>query len=107
MYYVNCKHGFLQLLPGSEAPTFTHNVRRATSFPLWTDAEIAAKTLLPIQYYAIMSYRRSNFIPKKVPEPRPWVGLTDEEVIGLQEFAYDDDLQFVRHIEALLKEKNS
>ena len=40
------------------------------------------------------------------PEPRPWVGLTDDEVIGLQEFAYDDDLQFVRHIEALLKEKN-
>jgi hypothetical protein len=46
------------------------------------------------------------FIPKKVT-PKPWVGLTDDEVIGLQEFAYDDDLQFVRHIEALLKEKNN
>jgi hypothetical protein len=55
MYYVNCKHGFLQLLPGSEAPTFTPNVRRATSFPLWIDADIAAKTLLPNHYYAIMS----------------------------------------------------
>jgi len=41
------------------------------------------------------------------PESRPWVGLTDEEVKGLQEFAYDDDLQFVRHIEQLLKEKNN
>ena len=38
---------------------------------------------------------------------RPWVGLTDEEVVALQDFAYADDVEFVRHIEAKLKEKNT
>jgi hypothetical protein len=38
---------------------------------------------------------------------RPWVGLTDEEVDALQDFAYADDVEFVRHIEAKLKEKNT
>lgn len=39
--------------------------------------------------------------------PRPWVGLTDEEIFTLQDFAYADDIEFVRHIEAKLKEKNT
>ena len=38
---------------------------------------------------------------------RPWVGLTDEDVVALQAFAYADDFEFVRHIEAKLKEKNT
>ena len=38
---------------------------------------------------------------------RPWVGLTDEEVDALQDFAYADDIEFVRHIEAKLKKKNT
>jgi hypothetical protein len=38
---------------------------------------------------------------------RKWVGFTTEEVLGLQEFAYADDVEFVNHIEALLKEKNT
>ena len=39
--------------------------------------------------------------------PRPWVGLTDEEVDALQDFAYADDVEFIRHIEAKIKEKNT
>ena len=35
-----------------------------------------------------------------------WVGLTDEEIGGLCDFAYSDDEEFVRHIETKLKEKN-
>ena len=38
---------------------------------------------------------------------RKWVGLTTEEILGLQDFAYADDFEFVNHIEALLKEKNN
>ena len=38
---------------------------------------------------------------------RKWVGLTTEEILGLQDFAYADDFEFVNHIEALLKEKNT
>jgi len=38
---------------------------------------------------------------------RKWVGLTTEEILGLQDFAYADDIEFVNHIEALLKEKNT
>ena len=38
---------------------------------------------------------------------RQWVGLTDEDVVALQDFAYADDFEFVRHIEAKLKEKNT
>jgi hypothetical protein len=37
---------------------------------------------------------------------RPWVGLTVEEIFALQDFAYSDDFEFVRHIESKLKEKN-
>ena len=41
------------------------------------------------------------------PMYRKWVGLTTEEILGLQDFAYADDFEFVNHIEALLKEKNT
>jgi hypothetical protein len=36
-----------------------------------------------------------------------WVGLTDEDVAALQDFAYANDVEFIRHIEAKLREKNS
>lgn len=36
-----------------------------------------------------------------------WVGLTDEDVGALQDFAYADDVEFIRHIEAKLKLKNT
>ena len=42
-----------------------------------------------------------------VPPRKTWVGLTTEEILGLQDFAYADDFEFVNHIEALLKEKNN
>lgn len=37
---------------------------------------------------------------------RKWVGFTTEEINRLQDFAYADDVEFVNHIEAFLKEKN-
>jgi len=39
--------------------------------------------------------------------PRPWVGLTDEEVTELSAFVYAGDPQYVRLIETKLKEKNT
>ena len=45
--------------------------------------------------------------PGGVPPVRKWVGLTDKDVVALQDFAYADDVEFVRHIEAKLKEKNT
>lgn len=38
---------------------------------------------------------------------RQWVGLTDEEVGDLSDFAYANDEEFVRNVEAKLKEKNA
>jgi hypothetical protein len=37
---------------------------------------------------------------------RQWVGLTDEEVGDLSDFAYANDEEFVRNVEAKLKQKN-
>jgi len=39
--------------------------------------------------------------------PRPWVGLTDEEVAELSAYVYAGDPQYVRLIETKLKEKNT
>ena len=38
---------------------------------------------------------------------RTWVGLTDEEVGDLSDFAYANDEEFVRNVEKYLKEKNN
>jgi len=38
---------------------------------------------------------------------RPWVGLADEEVAELAAYVYAGDPQYVRLIEAKLKEKNT
>jgi hypothetical protein len=38
---------------------------------------------------------------------RTWVGLTDEEVGDLSDFAYANDEEFVRQVEKHLKEKNN
>jgi len=49
----------------------------------------------------------SGFMDSKLnPIKCPWVGLTDEDVVALQDFAYADDVEFIRHIEAKLKDKN-
>tara|TARA_R110000868_G_scaffold56329_4_gene174420 strand:- start:223 stop:429 length:207 start_codon:yes stop_codon:yes gene_type:complete len=53
----------------------------------------------------IIALLDAYFMAKRAPPP--WVGLTDEEVSALQDFAYADDVEFVRHIEAKLKEKNT
>jgi hypothetical protein len=41
------------------------------------------------------------------PPQRTWVGLTDEEVGDLSDFAYANDEEFVRQVEKHLKEKNT
>ena len=38
---------------------------------------------------------------------RTWVSLTDDEVGDLSDFAYNNDEEFVRNVEAKLKEKNA
>jgi hypothetical protein len=48
----------------------------------------------------------TDFIPKKVT-PKPWVGLTDDEIDRLED-AIDPAMYrvFARRVEALLKERN-
>ena len=41
------------------------------------------------------------------PPQRTWVGLTEDEVASLCDFAYANDEEFVRNVEAKLKELNS
>jgi hypothetical protein len=41
------------------------------------------------------------------PPQRTWTKLTDEEVGDLSDFAYTNDEEFVRNVEAKLKEKNT
>jgi hypothetical protein len=43
-----------------------------------------------------------------IPKPRPWVGLTDDEIDRLED-AIDPAMYrvFARRVEALLKEKNT
>ena len=41
------------------------------------------------------------------PPQRTWVGLTDDEVGDLSDFAYANDEEFVRQVEQTLKEKNN
>jgi hypothetical protein len=50
---------------------------------------------------------RKRMYERLNPPKREWVGLTTEEILGLQDFAYADDIEFVNHIEAILKEKNT
>ena len=38
---------------------------------------------------------------------RTWVGLTEEEVGDISDFAYANDEEFVRNVEKYLKEKNN
>ena len=38
---------------------------------------------------------------------KPWVGLTEQDVANLSDFAYANDEEFVRNVEAKLKELNS
>ena len=49
--------------------------------------------------------------PAAQPAPstivRTWVGLTDDEVGNLSDFAYANDEEFVRNVEKHLKEKNT
>ena len=49
-----------------------------------------------------------GFMDSKLnPIQRTWVELTDEEVGDLSDFAYANDAEFVRNVEAKLKEKNT
>jgi len=46
-------------------------------------------------------------IKRVSPPQRTWVGLTDEEIGDLSDFAYANDEEFVRQVEKHLKEKNN
>jgi hypothetical protein len=59
------------------------------------------------QVYGSAHYDDFKFAELIVAQNRPWVGLTDEEVDALQDFAYADDVEFIRNVENKLKEKNS
>jgi hypothetical protein len=39
--------------------------------------------------------------------PKPWVGLTNEEIDWILDLAYADDMELIKTIEAKLKEKNT
>ena len=60
---------------------------------------------------AMPEYRCAGKCQYTNPQQRPWVGLTDDEVIAASAIAtYMDDLDawtFARAIEAKLKEKNT
>ena len=45
-------------------------------------------------------------LQRLVDKERPWVGLTDEEVGEFTAYVYAGDPQYVRLIEAKLREKN-
>jgi hypothetical protein len=38
--------------------------------------------------------------------PKPWQGLTDEEIDWILDLAYANDMELIKTIEAKLKEKN-
>ena len=38
---------------------------------------------------------------------RPWVGLTDEELLDIADMAYANDLELLHNLQAKLKEKNT
>ena len=41
------------------------------------------------------------------PPQSTWVGLTRDEIGDLSDFAYNNDEEFIRNVEAKLKEKNA
>ena len=41
------------------------------------------------------------------PPKRPWVGLTDEELLDIADMAYANDLELLHNLQAKLKEKNT
>jgi len=63
--------------------------------------------------YLSKAYRLANelrchlAISPAPQQQRTWVGLTDDEVGNLSDFAYANDEEFVRNVEKHLKEKNT
>ena len=67
------------------------------------------------QFYPEMGSPKLAYLPPTespdnacyTPLQRTWTELTDEEVGDLSDFAYTNDEEFVRNVEAKLKEKNN
>jgi hypothetical protein len=59
-----------------------------------------------INWLADKQFNHTSFL-YDTPAQRTWVGLTDEEVGNLSDFAYANDEEFVRNVEKHLKEKNT
>jgi hypothetical protein len=55
----------------------------------------------PTDPYLVIYYPNKYWIPK------PWVGLTNEEIDWILDLAYADDMELIKTIEAKLKEKNA
>ena len=71
--------------------------------PKWWAAKIANAIK-----EALAQPEHIGFMDSKLnPIQRTWVELTDEEVGDLSDFAYANDAEFVRNVEAKLKEKNT
>ena len=75
-----------------------HSRKNPFHDPVNGDAMLALRELR-----GLVAYMKRNTTPPQ----RTWVGLTDDEVGNLSDFAYANDEEFVRNVEKHLKEKNS
>lgn len=71
-----------------------------TSLP-WKPEELLRKEY-ERGYADAMNWKTQNYLEHLPPKERPWVGLTDEEIWETPTLS-----EFVRAIEAKLKEKNT
>ena len=80
----------------NEAPKWVMKITADRRIEVNEDVEVteAAKKVLEAMQYLLA-------------QQRTWVGLTDEEVGDLSDFAYANDEEFVRNVEKYLKEKNN
>ena len=80
----------------NEAPKWVMRITADRRIEVNEDVEVteAAKKVLEAMQYLLA-------------QQRTWVGLTDEEVGDLSDFAYTNDEEFVRNVEKYLKEKNN
>ena len=80
----------------NETPKWVMKITADRRIEVNEDVEVteAAKKVLEAMQYLLA-------------QQRTWVGLTDEEVGDLSDFAYANDEEFVRNVEKYLKEKNN
>jgi hypothetical protein len=74
----------------------------------WGDEMVVASVAID-KDHTVCLYCERDQTPKveAMFAQRTWVGLTDDEVGNLSDFAYANDEEFVRNVEKHLKEKNT